>query len=270
MEENILKFSEFLDSYKNKYRKTSSEISIPKDNEIYGENKKEPLVSSNYMLLDFDSMCDDAKFYPKRPKGEENQPSTVDGLYYRVIDDNLLEFFLIEFKSFDFNWNSHGDYNSSLNKIINNLSSININKEFTTGINRLNTIKNYYGNTIEFSLRLKPFESLFIVLPKIYEEYCESNKIDYNDRVDLYNFFKSNNCLIKLIIVGKSSYDPSKDYLGLLGGKLKKQYERLDFVNILSPHKHRLCFKNDYEKIIKQLNKDEHKNIKSLNFNKFS
>lgn len=205
-------------------------------------------------------------FYPKHPKSNINQPSTVDGIYYRVINNHEMELFLIEFKSFYFNWDTMGDYNASLDKILYNLSSANINEEFVTGINRLNSIKNYLGNTIEFSLRLKPFESLFIVLPKIYEEYCDSINIDLNDRLDLYSFFKGSSCTIKLIIVGKSgNNDPSKDYLGILGSKLNKQYERLDFVNILTAHNKRLCFNTVYEELTSCLKEDELKTIKSLN-----
>lgn len=37
-------------------------------------------------------------------------------------------------------------------------------------------IRDIYGNTIEFSLRLKPYESLFVVLPKLYDEYCQKKE----------------------------------------------------------------------------------------------
>ena len=68
--ESILKFSEFLDSYKDKYAKPSSEISLPKpqDHE-YKENKKlYPLVNTDYIMLDFDSICADANFFLKDSK----------------------------------------------------------------------------------------------------------------------------------------------------------------------------------------------------------
>ena len=60
MDEDISKFCNFLDSYKDTYLKSFREISIPKsDDEIDDEkNRLKPLVSSNFKLLDFDAMCD--------------------------------------------------------------------------------------------------------------------------------------------------------------------------------------------------------------------
>ena len=266
---DILKFSKFLDYYKPKYCKTSSEISIPKpdDSGIYEEDEELiPLVKSDFIMLDFDSICDDANFYPKRPKKFLNEPSTVDALYYRIIDENKIEFFLVEFKSFYFDWNSAGDYKSSVDKIFKNIIYCDINDELITGINRLNSIKNIFGSTIEFSLRLKPYESLFVVLPKIYEEYCSSNSIPMNERIELYDFFFFFLCDIKLIIVGKKTDNTTKDYLGILANVLNKQYRRLDFVNVLIPHKNRLCLNDDFDKLTVDLQKDETKTIKSLNY----
>lgn len=269
MNEDILKFSDFLDFYKQDYRKTSHEISMPKptDSGWYEEGEElAPLVESDFLMLDFDSMCDDANFYPKRPKKFLNEPSTVDALYYRIVAEDKMEFFLVEFKSFYFDWNSTGDYNSSVDKIFRNLIYCNINDDLITGINRLNSIKNIFGSTIEFSLRLKPYESLFVVLPKIYEEYCGIKNIPFDDRIDLYDFFKSELCDIKLIVVGKKTDNAPKDYLGVLGNILDKQYRRLDFVNVLIHHKDRLCLNDDFDKLTVILKKYEPNTIKSLNY----
>ena len=62
-----------------------------------------------------------------------------------------------------------------------------------------------------------------------------------------------------------SNNNPSKDYLEILGSNFKKQYGRLDFVNILTVHNKRLCFNNVYEELTSCLKKDEPKTIKSLN-----
>lgn len=268
MNESILRFSEFLDFYKEKYGKTSSEISKPKpneDEEIRGELK--PLVKSDFIMLDFDSMCDDAKFYPKRPKKFLNEPSTVDAIYYRVIDDFKMELFLVEFKSFYFNWDTMFYFDKTVEILLNNLTSFNINDNLTYGLNRLNNIKKSHGSTIEFSLRLKPYESLFVVLPKLYEEYCEKMDISQDNQMNLYDFFKSELCDIKLIIVGKKTGNTPKDYIGVLGNRLDKQYKRLDFVNVLVPHQHRLCLNDDFDKYTVDLEKYEPKTIKSLNYN---
>ena len=264
--EDIEKFAEFLDYYKNKYGKPSWEISLP-----HSRNKNtinpQPLVTSNYIMLDFDEMCKDANFYPKKTKKDYNRPSTVDGIYYRIIHDNKIELSLFEFKSFYFDWDTNKDYEASLNKIKNKLKKCGFDNNSQQGLNRLEKIKNTIGSTIEFSLRLKPYETLFVVLPKLYEEYCDKNNIPESDRIDLYNLFKSDMFTIKLFVVGKTNkQNKNKAYMGKLANILNKQYKRLDFVNVLTPHPQRLCFEWEFDKYASNLQLNEHKNIKSLNF----
>lgn len=267
--EDILKFSEFLDFYKRKYAKPSNELSMPKPDEtrFYKDDDVElkPLVNSDFPMLDFDSMCDDANFYPKDPENSINEPATVDALYYRIINDLKVEFFLVEFKSFYFDWNTVGDYCASLKKISDNVLYEDINPELSFGLNRLRKIKNNLGNTIEFSLRLKPFESLFVVLPKLYEEFCSAKNIPFNQRIDLYDFFKSDMCDICLIVVGNETGNPPRDNVKTLGSTLNKQYERLTFVNILTRNR-KLYLTNHFEDFAETLRESEHKTIKSLNY----
>lgn len=267
---DLLNFSEFLDFYKEKYGKPSSEISMPKpDDEDEQCVDLIPLVESNYIMLDFDLMCKDANFYPKKTKEECNRPSTVDALYYRFLNENELELSLIEFKSFNFDWDKDRDYNSSLNKVLNKLEDdeYNIDNFTQLGIDRLNSIRDSYGNTIEFSLRLKPYESLFVVLPKLYDEYCVLKNVPDEEKLNLYTLFQSDSCIIKLFIVGKQNKDLNKAYLGKLGSLLEKQYKRLDYVNVLTPHDFRECFPNEFDSITILLNMfDRDKDtLKSLN-----
>ena len=86
--EDILKFAEFLDYYKQKYARPSCDISLPKQT-------GNPLVSSNYLMLDFDAMCRDANFYPKK---ELNRPSTTDAIYYRIPAKIILSFHWLNLK----------------------------------------------------------------------------------------------------------------------------------------------------------------------------
>ena len=118
---NISKFAEFLDYYKENYVKSSREISIPHpdDEDNIGNKELTPLVTSDYPMLDFDSMCRDANFYPKRNLKECNRPSTVDGLYYRILDKNELELYLVEFKTFYFTWNNEKYFNSAMKNGLN-------------------------------------------------------------------------------------------------------------------------------------------------------
>ena len=266
---NISKFAEFLDYYKENYVKSSREISIPHpdDEDNIGNKELTPLVTSDYPMLDFDSMCRDANFYPKRNLKECNRPSTVDGLYYRILDKNELELYLVEFKTFYFTWNNEKYFNSAM-KNIEKLQNCKPHNKFQKGIKMLKNIEEKLGNSIEFSLKLKPYESLFVVLPKLYDEYCEEKSIPENKKIDLYKLFKSNLCTIKLIVVGKKYPDDStRAYNGKLGSSLDKQFRRLDFVNILKPHPQRLCFEDEFDIYVNQLRLHEHENIKSLNYN---
>lgn len=247
---DLIKFSKFLDYYKDDYGKPSWEISMPNpedEDEICDDLV--PLVKSDYIMLDFDLMCKDANFYPKRTKEECNRPSTVDALYYRFLSENKLELTLVEFKSFDFDWNKDADYNASLKKVLDNFDGIKLDSSTQKGIERLNSIKKTYGNTIEFSLRLKPYESLFVVLPKIYDEYCMIKSISKEDQLNFFNFFQSDLCMIKLVVVGQKNEDLNKAYMGKLGSLLEKQFRRLDYVNVLTPHDHRECFPDEFDLI---------------------
>ena len=265
---DLLKFSEFLDFYREEYGKPSYEISMPQPEDEYEEDVELiPLVESDYIMLDFDSMCKDADFYPKKTLDECNRPSTVDAIYYRFLNENQLELSLVEFKSFDFDWDKDADYNASLNKVLNKLEELELDSRTQKGVERLNSIRDSYGNTIEFSLRLKPYESLFVVLPKLYEEYCELKNISNEDKLNLFNLFQGDLCIIKLFIVGRKNDDLNKAYLGKLGSLLEKQYARLDYVNVLTYHDFRECFPNEFDSItilLDMVDKDKD-TIKSLN-----
>ena len=260
--EDILKFAEFLDYYKQKYAKPSCDISLPhqKNNQT-----GKPLVSSNYIMLDFDAMCRDANFYPKG--SNFNRPATTDAIYYRIPHKNNIELSLVEFKTFNFTWEHKLYYNSAVKKVRNRLKNCGHTSDSQKGINMLENIKDKLGNAIEFSLKLKPYDSLFVVLPKLYEEYCDEKSIPETERINLFDFFKSNLCTIKLFIVGKRhGNDPTKAYSTKLGSSLEKQFKRLDFVNVLTYHPQRLCFENEFDLYTNQLKLHETDNLKSLNY----
>ena len=256
--EDILKFAEFLDYYKQKYARPSCDISLPKQT-------GNPLVSSNYIMLDFDAMCRDANFYPKK---DLNRPSTTDAIYYRIPSENNIELSLVEFKTFSFTWEHKLYYTSAVSKVKKRLNMCGQTPESQKGLDMLENIKDKLGNTIEFSLKLKPYDSLFVVLPKLYEEYCDEENIPESERIDLYDFFKSDLCTIKLFIVGKRhGNDPTKAYNTKLGNSLEKQFKRLDLVNVLTYHPQRLCFENEFDLYANQLQLHEKDNLKSLNYN---
>ena len=262
---SVENFVEFLDSFKEDYLNSITEISKPRDDnnsDCRVESNQEGLICSNKQMLDFDTICCESPLFRKN-----NRPSTVDALYYRVNHEGKLFLYLIEFKGSNLNWNNERSFNDlSVNENIIELillkkffeidSFIKENSEenllefiekmkFSEFFNeleeqyygiyrRINQLCNTNKNKIEFSLRLKAFESIFMVLPTLFKGYCESKneQSDSSSNIstsDVLEFFESSECEIHLLVVGKKYYIEDKyKYNGkLLYNKINKQYLRL-------------------------------------------
>lgn len=233
-------FIDFLNEFTEsnpKYYDTVSEISWPRDK--YGEKieDRDPLISDcQFKMLSLDDIAKGCSKFNKL-----NLPSTTDALWYNVRDDGTLVLYFIEFK-----WH-------------------NLNKEHKE--------KTRKDVEVICKLRLKPFESVFIVLPTLFEEYCEKN--DRNEFLHLHEFLKT--CEIKVYSfvsqcdrtdggiqgqvdrVREPRRNKSKDKLNFsrkvgrrspIGNTIYKQYKRLefsyliDFANVFS----RTCFNAFLEK----------------------
>ena len=110
----------------------------------------------------------------------------------------------------------------------------------------LKKVKNYYGDEVEFSLILKPIESLSVVLPALYEQYCIDNGLPIKDiRTFLDNVEKK-------LIVFVSHYDDrkkhnmSKQRVQTMDVGVEKNYRRLEKGNIIDYHKIYPSFKFSY------------------------
>ena len=205
-------FIKFLKDYETnpKYFDTIEEISWPKDK--YGQNipDRDPLITNQFKMLSLDDICKDCSKFDKY-----NIPSTTDALWYNEDDEGNLVLYFIEFK-----WHN---------------------------LDRLNRFKSPVDADVTFKLRLKPFESLFIVLPKLFEEYCEIND---KDLTGLNDFLKT--CEIKVYSFVSTFYrgdggirakrNKYKNRLrnnrnvgprGSIGTTIHKQYKRLELTPLI-------------------------------------
>lgn len=299
---SVEQFAKFLDSYKEDYLNSITEISKPREDNYLDscrvESDSKPLITSNKKMLDFDTICCESPLFQKN-----NRPSTVDALYYRINYEGKLILYLIEFKGSNLNWNNERSFEDLticenitelilLEKFIeiksfikekfdDNLLEFNeqmkiseffleLEEQYNEIYRRINHLSYNNKNKIEFSLRLKAFESIFMVLPTIFKGYWESEKekTDMSSDIstsDVLEFFESSKCEIQLLVVGKKYYREDKyKYNGkLLYNKIKKQYSRLKFYAPYTIAYYQLFNQNSFHWFLDELGEED--DLKTLN-----
>ena len=151
-------FIEFIESHEKFYKKIT---------EISKNDYGEPLITNDFRMYSFDEMCWDCEIL------EENTPKTTDALFYQLHSDGRLSLYLIEFKFHNFN-----DPNAKvmLEIISDKVNSRELGNKYDCLSPKykkyLRKINNYYGDDVEFGLILKPIESINVVIPALYEQYC--------------------------------------------------------------------------------------------------
>ena len=204
-------FIEFIKSHE-KFFKSITEISM--------NDYDEPLIENDFKMYSLDEMCWDCKLL-------EKAPTTTDALYYKEHNDGKLSLYLIEFKFHNFNSPNAKDMLELISKDV-NADGNKYNCLSNTYKKYLRKINNYYGDEVLFKLVLKPIESLNIVIPALYEQYCLDN--DYPIK-DIRKFLEN---VEKKLIVFVSHYDDnphrnkSKQRLQSMDIGLKNNYDRLE------------------------------------------
>ena len=151
-------FKEFIKSYE-KFYKDITEISMSD----FGES----LIENDFKMYSLDEMCWDCELL------EEDTPKTTDALWFKESLDGKITLYIIEFKFHNFNNPNAKDMLEIMAKDVNDSKLEDKYKCLSDKFkNNLRKIKNYYGDEVEFSLILKPIESLSIVIPTLYEQYC--------------------------------------------------------------------------------------------------
>ena len=253
MESDMEKFEKFL-SYYNKYHLSISEISMPcpeHENDCpYFRKKpctsrrKHPLVDNEFPMYSFDDMCRTCDTIDIC-----NLPSTVDALYF---DKEKKELYFIEFKGIKIDDSTK---KSTFNEILCKMSNNNMKKkmdkknpldslladfdpQYAEQGNQKNCYDEYYedlkniynafGDEIAFKLRLKPFESLNLALPNVYEDYCDKEDIKNDDRLNISKFLYEDSIKKYYYVVGVSENpNDSAAHLETYCNILKKPYLRL-------------------------------------------
>ena len=194
-----------------------------------------PLIENDFKMYSLDEMCWDCELL------EEDTPKTTDALWYKESLDGKLTLYIIEFKFHNFNNPNAKDMLEIMTNDVNEYDCVS--DKFKKNLNK---IKNYYGDEVEFSLILKPIESLSIVIPMLYEQYCMDNDLPIKDiRTFLDNIEK------KLIVFishydEKRNHNKSKQRVQTMDVSVEKNYRRLEMGNIIDYHKIYPSFKFSY------------------------
>ena len=225
-------FKEFIKSYE-KFYKDITEISMSD----FGES----LIENDFKMYSLDEMCWDCKLL------EEDTPKTTDALWFKESLDGKITLYIIEFKFHNFNNPNAKDMLEIMAKDVNDSKLEDKYKCLSDKFkNNLRKIKNYYGDEVEFSLILKPIESLSIVIPTLYEQYCIDNGIPQKD---IRSFLDN---IEKRLIVFVSHYDDkkkhnkSKQRVQTMDVGVENNYRRLEKGNIIDYHRIYPSFKFSY------------------------
>lgn len=216
-------FIDFIKSHKKFYRNIT-EISKNKYGEI--------LIDNDFKMYSLDEMCWDCELL------QENTPKTTDALFYKSNPHGRLSLYLIEFKFHNFNDPNAKKMLNIISKKVNDKKSGNKYNCLSIKYKRyLKKINNYYGDDVEFGLVLKPIESINIVIPALYEQYCIDKGCPQKDiRKYLENVEKK-------VILFISHYDDNdkpdmpKERLQTMDISLEEKYERLEQGKIIDYHK---------------------------------
>ena len=192
------KFKKFLESFReltyndNNCFDTITEISRSES------GRRDPLIVCPKKMYSLDDIKDQSDIL------KDNPPKTADALWYKEEGDELI-LYLIEFK---FHNLDDPDPKHTLETFVENIYEdrknyrcINENERF-----KLYKVKQYYGDNVNHGLVLKPIDSITVVIPKLYEEYCNENP-----DVEKMDIEKYLNAIEKRYFVFVSTYTSGKN-----------------------------------------------------------
>ena len=218
-------FIEFIHSFDDEFLMPASEIS-----RSHSGNRDE-LVKNKIPMYSLDDICKDSSELFK------NLPKTTDAIYYKLNGDKLT-LFIIEFKFF----NMDGDYSNYqlLEAIHKQLKKKNAPRDIYSEkcisdklLENFENVKEDFVDSVEVSLRLKPYETLMVALPVLYEEYCAKNGASSEFRQFLENvdikFFVFVHKVNRVRNISAQRHFPHS-----IHNALKHQYLRLKLANIIS------------------------------------
>ena len=225
-------FISFLESFKSneEYFTTVSEISRPIYKDRRGiEHKGDPLIQSvDFKMFSLDEIKHDTKSF------KNNFPKSTDAIFYKP-DNNRLILYLIEFKGHNLNRPNRKNRITALKRNIENRKKecnrkIDGSQCYTDQmITDLKLVEKEYGDNVEFGLKEKPTDTLFLTIPVIYKEYCKNNNIEIKD---IDNYLKK--CEIRLFVFAavysdsrrrnQGKYNKSRTYVRTMGDNLNSHF----------------------------------------------
>lgn len=175
-------FSEFIESFK--YGKYKNHRFYDKVTELSksDEERKDSLINHPIKMYALDWIV--------KASGKwvgDKRPKTTDALYINNDEYGNLSLHIIEFKFI-----SYRSYKTKIENLFSKVDAL-YNKKDIDCIDEdfyedFEYITERYNDPIAHSLQMKPFEVIFIVLPYLYDEYCDNNpKIEKKDIKDYLN-----------------------------------------------------------------------------------
>ena len=160
-------FVDFIESYRNpKYFDTLENISRPRLPNGKKHPNKPSLIENSLKMFSLDDICKDCNKFE-----ENNRPTTTDALWYKIDENDNFFLYFIEFKGH--NLNNKKDQKILEDAFLSLERGTEITKDMKDKFKKLN--RSYIDDDVALKLRLKPFESIFIVLPMLYQEYSEKH-----------------------------------------------------------------------------------------------
>lgn len=214
-------FISFLTSYDDDYLIQVSEISKS------FKTQQGALIENQLEMYSLDDICRDC------PILKSNLPKTTDAITYKIDESGKITLYIIEFKYFNMDskksgyvmlksiGNSLKDKNKKFDKCGNRIISNSLLKKYEI-------LKRNYVDSVEVSLRLKPFETLMVALPALYESYRLND--DGCPKKDFKNFL--NDIDVKLVVfvnktVPHRNIVNERHKVHSITNALKYQYNRL-------------------------------------------
>lgn len=162
-----VKFKNFLKSFQKLTYKNHNCFDTITEISRKESGRRDPLIICHKKMYSLDDIKDQSDIL------QGNRPRTTDALWYREEGDNLI-LYLIEFK---FHNLDDPDPKETLIDFVEKIyddrrhyKCIDEDERF-----KLYKVKQYYGDDVNHGLVLKPLESIKVVIPKLYEEYCNQN-----------------------------------------------------------------------------------------------
>ena len=231
-------FIDFLKSFDDKsfnnqkFYDTITEISRKKT------GNQNSLIENDFLMYSLDDIAKGSQ------ELNSNLPKTADALYYKEDVEGNFSLYFIEFK---FHNLDDPDAKNLLNNLVDEIYAFeNKFKCISKYKKDLNKIKKYYGDDVTHTLILKPIESIRVVIPKLYKEYCNHN--DICEEKDIETFLDN---IEKKLFVFVSTYTENgkfnrhKERLESQGTGLEKYFERLKSGNIIDYYE--ICPRSNFD-----------------------